>query len=126
MGSKPLDEEDVQHLNNYLERKTEARNKRKLEDDAEVEIFRRTREMRKGGVMDVGGEDASNAAGSDAKGGALTGKKAGNKGSAGVENEVKIKVKGLKKRKKVAKKEGVKKVEENNLFGAYGSDSDSN
>ncbi|GMI47905.1 hypothetical protein TrCOL_g4845 [Triparma columacea] len=136
MGVRPLEEEDVQHLNSYLERKTEAREKRKLEDDAEVEIFKRTREMRKGGVLDIGGGGegegegkergveggVGGGGGGEGGGGEGGGAKAAEKANKVEVAEVKIKVKKLKKRK-VEKK--VEKVEESsNLFGAYGSDSD--
>ncbi|GMI07666.1 hypothetical protein TrRE_jg6261 [Triparma retinervis] len=125
MGVRPLEEEDVQHLNSYLERKTEAREKRKLEDDAEVEIFKRTREMRKGGVMDVGGEgEGEGKEDLGGRGAEVGGAKAVEKFMKEEVAEVKIQVKKLKKRK-MEKKVIVEKVEESsNLFGGYGSDSD--
>mmetsp|Transcript_19215 Transcript_19215/g.38403 ORF Transcript_19215/g.38403 Transcript_19215/m.38403 type:complete len:191 (+) Transcript_19215:231-803(+) len=117
MGVRPLDEEDVDHLNAYQESRDKKRRKREEEDDAEVEIFKRTREMKRQGevVLEKKDDDAD---------GKARGKE--DESSAPEEKASVVIVKKKKKKRQVDKK--VEKVEEENkltsLLGDYGSDSE--
>ncbi|GMI00991.1 hypothetical protein TrST_g5454 [Triparma strigata] len=111
MGVRPLDDEDVQHINSYNEKKAEKRKALNEEDNAEVEIFKRMKEMKKASevVVEVPGDSNPKPAAP------VTEREA--------EEAPKVVIK--KKKRRVDKKE--KKKEEpalGSLLGGYGSDSD--
>ncbi|GMH74877.1 hypothetical protein TrLO_g14188 [Triparma laevis f. longispina] len=109
MGVRPLDDEDVQHINSYNEAKANKRKALNEEDNAEVEIFKRMKEMKQQSEVVIEEKEV---------------KKVETRETA-VEEVVKLNVIIKKKKKRVEKKE--KKVEENKLvglLGGYGSDSD--
>ena len=128
MGVRPLDSSDVDHLNSVSARKQLEKRKREEEEEVEVGIFRRKREIRRefGGEVDAGAGETQGGLQEREEEGAKRAQESFGRGAA-EGGGVKVKV-IKKKRRKAEEGKGKEDKEEDKgkqLFGAYGSDSDS-
>ena len=121
LGVVTLNDEDVLHVNKYIESKDRKRKEREAEEHAELDMFQREKQMRKDGMVVVEGDEEK--------------KKVQPVQQAKKEVMAPIVPVMLKKKKKESKKESKKEVKKEapaaatpslgGLLAGYGSDSDS-
>ena len=122
LGVVTLNDEDVLHVNKYIESKDRKRKEREAEEHAELDMFQREKQMRKDGMVVVEGDEEKK-------------KKVQPAQQAKKEVMAPIVPVMLKKKKKESKKESKKEVKKEapaaatpslgGLLAGYGSDSDS-